>query len=314
MKILVIGSGGREHALAWRGVHEGHEVLCAPGSAAMEDDGVRCVPETGVGELEAIVALARAEAVDFVLVGPEQPLVDGLADLLREAGVPTLGASRASAVMEGSKAEAKAFMNRNGIPTARHVTVETLSAGFEAVESFETPPVVKASGLAAGKGVVVPESFDEARAALRDCLEGERFGSAGATVVLEERLEGEELSFFAISDGTRALTLSAAQDHKRIFEGDQGPNTGGMGAYVPAPLCDESLRERIVEQVVMPTLRGLSEEGTPLVGVLFCGLMISPTGVPKVIEYNVRFGDPETQPLMRGLQGPLITSARRRRS
>ncbi|MGB1698474.1 MAG: phosphoribosylamine--glycine ligase, partial [Nannocystaceae bacterium] len=213
---------------------------------------------------------------------------------------------KASAVLEGSKAQAKAFMARHEIPTARHVTVTTLDEGFAALESFDVAPVVKASGLAAGKGVTVPESFDEARTALRACIETGKFGEAGQTVVLEERMSGEELSFFAISDGTHALTLSAAQDHKRIFDGDLGPNTGGMGAYAPAPLCDEALRERIEREVVAPTLAGLKAEGMPLVGVLFCGLMVSEDGAPRVIEYNVRFGDPETQPLMLGLNAPIM--------
>jgi phosphoribosylamine--glycine ligase len=306
MKILIIGSGGREHALAWRGVHEGHQVLCAPGSAGMESDGVCCFGGVGVSDAAGILALARDEAVDFVLVGPEQPLVEGLADTLRQAGIATLGASGASAVLEGSKAVAKAFMERHNIPTARYVTVTTLDEGVAALDSFEVAPVVKASGLAAGKGVTVPESFDEARTALRACIEGEKFGEAGQTVVLEERMHGEELSFFAISDGVNALTLSAAQDHKRIFDGDLGPNTGGMGAYAPAPLCDEVLRERIEREIVAPTLAGLNAEGTPLVGVLFCGLMVSAEGVPRVIEYNVRFGDPETQPLMLGLTAPIM--------
>lgn len=310
MKILIIGSGGREHALAWRGIHEGHEVQCAPGSAGMEADGVRCFNAVGVADAAGIVALAQREAADFVIVGPEQPLVEGLADSLRAVDVATLGASRASAVLEGSKAVAKAFMERHGIPTARHITVTTLDEGFAALESFDVAPVVKASGLAAGKGVTVPESFDEARIALRACLEAGKFGEAGQTVVLEERMFGEELSFFAISDGVNALTLSAAQDHKRIFDGDLGPNTGGMGAYAPAPLCDEVLRERIEREIVTPTLSGLNAEGTPLVGVLFCGLMVSEQGAPRVIEYNVRFGDPETQPLMLGLKSPIMEHLR----
>lgn len=305
MKILIVGSGGREHALAWRCVQEGHEVLAAPGSDAIAQlAGARC-EAVGVGERAALVALAVREGVDLAIVGPEAPLVAGLGDALREAEVPTVGPSAAAAELEGSKAAAKAFMIAHGIPTARHVTVRTIEDGLRALASFQRPPVVKASGLAAGKGVTVAETAAEAEAALRECLEGGRFGEAGAEVVLEERLVGEEASFFVLTDGVNAATFEPCQDHKRIGEGDTGPNTGGMGAYCPAPVVDAAVRAKVLERVVEPTLRGLRDEGRPFVGVLFVGLMID-AGEPKVIEYNVRFGDPEVQPLMLGLKVPLV--------
>lgn len=304
-RILIVGGGGREHALAWRCALEGHEVIAAPGSDAIARlEGARCFGEAS--EPSSLVALARREAVELALIGPEAPLVAGLADQLRAAGIATVGPSGRAAELEGSKAAAKAFMARHAIPTARHVVVRGVAEGVEALAGFAEPPVVKASGLAAGKGVVVAESFAEAEAALRDCLEAGRFGAAGAEVVLEERLRGEEASFFALTDGTHVATFEPCQDHKRIGEGDRGPNTGGMGAYCPAPLVDDSVRAAILEQVVHPTLAGLRDEGRPFVGVLFCGLMIAPDGRPQVIEYNVRFGDPEIQPLVLGLEVPLV--------
>ncbi len=305
MKILIIGKGGREHALAWRCLHEGHEVHATPGSDGMSDDGVRCEP-IDASDLDAIVDYAVQQRVELAIVGPEQPLVEGLASRLRKAGVDTLGPRATAAELECSKAAAKGFMQRHAIPTANFVTVASLDDGLSALESFDRPPVIKASGLAAGKGVTVPETFDEARKALQACLSDRRFGAAGATVVVEERMFGEECSFFAICDGVRAVTLAPAQDHKRIFDGDRGPNTGGMGAYVPAPICDAAMQAKVMKTIVEPTLRGLEEEARPFVGVLFVGLMIDERGEPRVVEYNVRFGDPEAQPLMWGLASPLV--------
>lgn len=300
--ILIVGTGGREHALAWRCRHEGCRVLASPGSDAIGAVAT-CV---GNKTPEQLVALCGEESVDLVIIGPEQPLVDGLADTLRDAGIDTLGPGAAAARLEGSKADAKAFMERHGIPTAAARTVHTLDEGLAALDAFEVPPVVKADGLAAGKGVVVAQTREEAEAALRACMVDARFGEAGSTVVLEERLVGEEASFFVLTDGSSAVTFVPAQDHKRIGEGDTGPNTGGMGAYVPAPVVTPQVQARIVEAVVEPTLAGLREEGRPFVGVLFVGLMIEPDGTPKVIEYNCRFGDPEVQPLMFGLDEPLV--------
>lgn len=304
LNILIVGGGGREHALAWRCLNEGHRVVAAPGSAGMAGDGVE-IADVSVSDAEGIVDLALRERIGLAIVGPEQPLVEGLADRLRDAGVPTLGPGAAAAELEGSKAAAKAFMQRHGIPTARYVTVASLDDGLAALEGFDTPPVIKASGLAAGKGVTVPDTMDEARAALEACLSDHRFGSAGATVVIEERMHGEEASFFAICDGARAVALAPAQDHKRIFDGDQGPNTGGMGAYAPAPVCTAAICEAVTREVVEPTLAGLAEEERPFVGVLFVGLMVGGDGRARVVEYNVRFGDPEVQPLLFGLEGEL---------
>jgi phosphoribosylamine--glycine ligase len=303
-RILIVGGGGREHALAWRCHHEGSEVLAAPGSDKIAEDAE--LHAIGVGDHDAIVNLATDRAVDLVIVGPEQPLVAGLADKLRASGVATLGPSAAAAELEGSKASAKAFMQRHGIPTARHRSVSELGDALAALRDFDAPPVVKADGLAAGKGVTVPETLEEAEEAVRACLEREVFGAAGATVVLEERLRGEEASFFAVTDGEHAATFEPAQDHKRIGEGDTGPNTGGMGAYAPAPLVTEEVRTRIIDQIVTPTIMGLREEGHPFVGMLYAGLMIDAEGRPSVVEYNVRFGDPEAQPLLFGLEQPLV--------
>ena len=302
-KFLIIGGGGREHAIGWRLHAEGHEVHAAPGNPGLGAVGTN--HSRGLEDPVALVDLARALQVDLVVVGPEQPLVDGLADVMRAAGLTVFGPSAAAARLEASKAEAKAFMQAHGIPTARHVAVSSLEDGLAAVHTFEVPPVVKADGLAAGKGVTVAQTHAEAEAALRDCLEGGAFGDAGATVVLEQRLTGQEVSFFVISDGIHAATMLPAQDHKRIGEGDTGPNTGGMGAYVPAPVFTASVHAKTMERIVRPTLEGLRAQGRPFVGVLFVGLMIDEAGDPWVVEYNVRFGDPEAQPLMLGLRASL---------
>jgi phosphoribosylamine--glycine ligase len=303
-RVLVVGNGGREHALAWRLSHEGHEVLAAPGREGYGDD-ARCLA-VDTGDHAAIVACAREHAVDLVVVGPEQPLCDGLADRLRDAGIPTVGPGAAAAELEGSKAAAKRFMAAHGIPTARSHIVHDLPAALSALEQFETPPVVKADGLAAGKGVTVARTHAEAHAALEECLQRGAFGAAGHTVVLEERLEGQEVSLLALTDGTSVATFLPAQDHKRLLEGDLGPNTGGMGAYAPAPIYDDTVARAVHARILAPTLAGLRSEGRPFVGVLFVGLMIDSAGQPFVIEYNCRFGDPEVQPLLFGLRVPLL--------
>jgi len=303
MRILLLGSGGREHALAWRGVHEGHDVHVAPGSDGIAGD-ARC-HRLDLADHAAATTLATSLAPDLVIVGPEQPLVDGLADRLRAAGLAVFGPSAAAAELEGSKAHAKAFMVRHGVPTARYVRVDDLASGLAAVRSFAAPPVVKASGLAAGKGVTVAETFEEAELALRSCLEGQVFGNAGACVVLEERMAGAEASLFVVTDGERWLCLPPAQDHKRLHDGDLGPNTGGMGAYSPALICDAAVLRRVGAEIVEPTLAGLRAEGRPFVGALFVGLMID-AGVPRVVEYNCRFGDPEIQPVLFGLRAPIF--------
>ncbi len=303
-RILLVGSGGREHALAWRLSDEGHEVIAAPGREGYGHD-ARCVA-VDPSDLAALVACAREQRVDLALIGPEQPLVDGLADRLRDAGIPTVGPGAAAAELEGSKAAAKRFMEAHGIPTARSETVADIPAALAALERFAVPPVVKADGLAAGKGVTVAQTHAEAREALVQCLEGNAFGAAGRTVVLEERLVGQEVSLLALTDGTHAATFLPAQDHKRLGEGDTGPNTGGMGAYAPAPIYDETVAAAVRTRILEPTLAGLRAEGRPFVGVLFLGLMIDESGEPRVIEYNCRFGDPEVQPLLFGLRVPLL--------
>jgi phosphoribosylamine--glycine ligase len=256
---------------------------------------------------EAPLAIAKRENVGLVVVGPEGPLCDGLVDDLTREGVLTYGPSKLAAELEGSKAFMKGFAARHGIPTARHVvvTAETEAALETQVRSFEIPPVVKADGLCAGKGVVVAESHAEALAAAREMLSGSRFGAAGATVVLEERLVGNEASIHAICDGERFVLLPAAQDHKRIFDGDRGPNTGGMGTYAPAPVVTPEVMQRFESEIMLPTLRGMAVEGRPFRGTLFAGVMVTADQQARLIEFNVRFGDPETQVLMATLDGDL---------
>jgi phosphoribosylamine---glycine ligase len=304
MRVLVIGGGGREHALAWKLAQDGAEVFVAPGNDGIAEH-AECVA-VPASDPAGLVALARDREVGLVVVGPEQPLVDGLGDALREAKLPCFGPSAAAARLEGSKVDAKRFMQAHAIPTAKSVTVTDARELADALACFDAPPVVKADGLAAGKGVTVAESFAEAEAAARDCLERGIFGAAGARLVLEQRLVGQEVSFFALTDGVHAVTLSPAQDHKRIGDGDTGPNTGGMGAYAPAPIFDAAVRAKVIDRIVAPTLAGLHAEGRAFVGALFVGLMIDPRGEPWVIEYNCRFGDPEIQALVFGLDAPLL--------
>jgi phosphoribosylamine---glycine ligase len=311
-KILVVGSGGREHALALRLLQSPSvgEVIVAPGNAGT----LATPPGRGFegkklsSSQDSPLAIAKRESVDLVVVGPEGPLCDGLVDELTREGVLTYGPSKLAARLEGSKAFMKGFAARHGIPTARHV-VATNSAELEAlVASFEVPPVVKADGLCAGKGVVVAETHAEALAAAREMLSGARFGAAGATVVLEERLVGNEASIHAICDGERFVLLPAAQDHKRIFDGDRGPNTGGMGTYAPAPVVTRVVLQRFEEQVMLPTLRGMAADGHPFRGTLFAGIMVTADEQVRLIEFNVRFGDPETQVLMATLDGDLAVA------
>ena len=306
-RVLVVGSGGREHALAWKIAQSPRAgaLLAAPGSDAMADLAT-CHPEVKAGDVSGLVALARAERVDLVVVGPEDPLASGLADGLRASGIAVFGPSAGAARLEASKAFAKQFMARHGIPTAAFEVFEERDAAVAHVRERGGPCVVKADGLAAGKGVFVCDGPDEAEQALAEIMGERRFGEAGARVVIEDRLEGEEASYYAISDGVHVATLAPAQDHKRALDGDRGENTGGMGAYVPAPVVTEAVEKRILEEVVHPTIRGMAAEGHPYQGVLYVGLMIDPGGAPKVVEFNVRFGDPETQPLLLGLDGDLL--------
>jgi phosphoribosylamine---glycine ligase len=308
-KVLVVGSGGREHALALRLLMSPNvgEVIVCPGNAGTlsTPTGAAFAGKKLSSSSDAPLVIAKRENVDLVVVGPEGPLCDGLADDLTREGVLTYGPSKLAAELEGSKAFMKSFAVRHGIPTARHVVVQDPAALEAIVRSFEVPPVVKADGLCAGKGVVVAETHAEALAAAREMLSGERFGAAGATVVLEERLIGNEASIHAICDGERYVLLHAAQDHKRIFDGDRGPNTGGMGTYAPAPVVTPAVMQRFEAEVVVPTLRGMAAEGRPFRGTLFAGVMVTPDEQLRLIEFNVRFGDPETQVLMATLDGDL---------
>lgn len=308
-KVLVVGSGGREHALALKLLESPQvtEVIVAPGNAGTASLAGGVSGKRLSSTKDAPLDVAKREKVDLVVVGPEVPLCEGLADVLTREGVLTYGPSQLAAELEGSKAFMKGFAARHGVPTARHVVVSHADvAGLEKlVDSFEVAPVVKADGLCAGKGVVVAETHAEALAAAREMLSGARFGSAGATVVLEERLLGNEASIHAICDGERYVLLHAAQDHKRIFDGDRGPNTGGMGTYAPAPVVTPAVMREFEELIVKPTLRGMAAEGRPFRGTLFAGLMVTPDEHVKLIEFNVRFGDPETQVLMATLEGDL---------
>jgi phosphoribosylamine--glycine ligase len=307
MRILVAGSGGREHALVWKIAQsaQAERVLAAPGSDGMAREAA-CFPEVKAGDGPALAALCRRERVDLVVIGPEDPLAAGVADELRAAGLAVFGPSRAAARLEGSKAFARGFMARHRIPQPRFETFARVAEAREYVRLMGGPSVVKADGLCAGKGVAVCDDPDEAERALDEIMGDRRFGAAGDRVLVEERMVGDEASYFAITDGERVATLAAAQDHKRALDGDRGENTGGMGAYAPAPIVSPDVEKRVLEEIVHPTLRGMRDEGSPFVGVLYCGLMIDAAGAPRVVEFNVRFGDPETQPLVVQMDGDLV--------
>jgi phosphoribosylamine---glycine ligase len=313
MNVLVVGSGGREHALVRALAADTRvSVACAPGNAGIARDVRTHAIESG--DVEALLALAEREHADLTVVGPELPLDRGIVDRFRAANRRIFGPSRAAAQLECSKAFAKAFMTRHGIPTARFRTCDSAAEAYAVLDRGELglPIVVKADGLAAGKGVVVAATRDEATDAVRAAMEDRQFGSAGARVVLEECLSGPEVSFFAVCDGHTAIPVGTAQDHKRIFDGDHGPNTGGMGAFAPSPLADEAMRARVMREIVEPVLRGMRAEGHEYRGFLYVGLMLTCDG-PKVIEFNVRFGDPEAQAVLprveRGLYDVLSAAA-----
>ncbi|MDT8280297.1 MAG: phosphoribosylamine--glycine ligase [Erythrobacter sp.] len=303
MNILLLGSGGREHALAWQLAQSPGctRLYAAPGNPGIAEE-AECVP-LDVTNHRAVIAFCEAKAIDLVVIGPEAPLVDGLSDSLRAAGVPVFGPSQAAAQLEGSKGFTKDLCARAGIPTAGYVRTASLAEARAAITRFQPPYVLKADGLAAGKGVVIAETLAEADAALADMFAG-AFGAAGAEVVIEEFMHGEEASFFALTDGTTIIPFGSAQDHKRVGDGDTGPNTGGMGAYSPAPVLTPELRARVMAEIIEPTVRTMREEGNPYSGVLFAGLMLTAEG-PKLIEYNARFGDPECQVLMMRLRDDL---------
>ncbi len=308
MKILVIGSGGREHALAWKLAQSprASEVLVAPGNAGTAvEDKCRNVAINAT-DIDALLALVEAEGVDLTVVGPEGPLVAGIVDRFEAAGHPIFGPRAAAAQLEGSKAFAKDFLARHRIPTAHYAVFTALDAALAHVREHGAPIVIKADGLAAGKGVVVAMTLTEAESALRDMLESNAFGDAGARVVIEEFLAGEEASFIVMVDGEHALPMASSQDHKRVGDGDQGPNTGGMGAYSPAPVLTPDVHARVMREIIEPTVRGMRDDGAPFRGFLYAGLMIDADGAPKVIEFNVRFGDPETQPIMLRLRSDFV--------
>ena len=306
MKVLVVGSGGREHALAWKCAQSPRvdEVLVAPGNAGTATEPrVRNVA-VAAEDIPGLVALARHEGVALTIIGPEAPLVAGVVDAFEAAGLRCFGPRQAPARLEGSKAFTKDFLRRHGIPTAGYATFTAASFDEAWVRRQRTPIVVKASGLAAGKGVVIAASADEAVAAARAMFAGQ-FGGAGDEVVIEEFLPGEEASFIVMADGRHVLPFATSQDHKRIGDGDTGPNTGGMGAYSPAPVVTPAMHTRIMREVIEPTIRGLAADGMPYTGFLYAGIMIAPDGTPNVLEFNCRFGDPETQPIMCRLRSDL---------
>jgi phosphoribosylamine--glycine ligase len=308
MKILVIGSGGREHALAWklRQSSRVDEVIVAPGNAGTAlEPGMRNA-DVAATDVDGLVALARAEGVALTVVGPEAALAAGVGDRFRAAGLRCFGPDRIAAQLESSKAFAKDFLQRHNIPTARYAVFTELEPALAHVRKHGAPIVIKADGLAAGKGVVVALTQGDAEQTLHDMLGAHSFGDASSRVVIEEFLEGEEASYIVMSDGRHVLPLATSQDHKRRDEGDLGPNTGGMGAYSPAPVVTPEVERRILEEIVRPTIAGMAAEGAPFVGFLYAGLMIDRNGAPKVIEFNARLGDPETQPILLRLASDLV--------
>ena len=308
MRILVIGSGGREHALAWKLAQSPRvsEVLVAPGNAGTAREANCRNVDIKSSDLDGLLALVRSEGVVLTVVGPEGPLVAGIVDKFRAAGQRIFGPTEYAAQLEGSKAFAKDFLARHGIPTGYYQVFDDLELALDHVRDVGAPIVIKADGLAAGKGVIVAMTLDEAEDAIRDMLSGNVFGAAGSRVVIEEFLDGEEASFISIVEGRSALPMATSQDHKRVADGDTGPNTGGMGAYSPAPVVTPDVHARVMREIVEPTVRGMIADGHPFTGFLYAGLMIDASGAPKVIEFNVRFGDPETQPVMLRLRSDLL--------
>ncbi|HYD57597.1 MAG TPA: phosphoribosylamine--glycine ligase [Burkholderiales bacterium] len=306
MKLLVIGGGGREHALAWKLAQSPRvqKVYVAPGNGGTAlESGLENVAITSIPEL---VAFAKKQAVQLAVVGPEAPLAAGIVDAFQEAGLKIFGPRRAAAQLEASKDFAKAFMARHGLPTARYRTFSNAAEAKAYVDAEGTPIVVKADGLAAGKGVVVATRREEAHAAIDAMLTDNRFGDAGARVVIEQFLEGEEASFIVMSDGVHVLALATSQDHKRLRDDDQGPNTGGMGAYSPAPVVTPKIHARVMREIILPAVQGMARDGTPYVGFLYAGLMIDKEGNPRTLEFNCRMGDPETQPIILRLKSDLL--------
>lgn len=308
MKVLIVGGGGREHALAWKCAQSPRvdEVLVAPGNAGTATEPKTHNVDVSPDDVPGLIGLVRDEGIDLTVVGPEAPLVAGITDAFNEAGLRCFGPVAAGARLEGSKAYAKDFMQRHGIPTAAHESFDNVDEALAHVRERSNPVVVKADGLAAGKGVVVCDTREEAEQAVRDMLEDQAFGEAGRRVVIEDRLAGEEASYIVLVSGQCALEFASSQDHKALNEGDTGPNTGGMGAYSPAPVVDDNVHQRIVDRIIRPALTGLAAEGVDYKGFLYAGLMITPEGDPYVLEFNCRLGDPEAQPLLMRLRSDLV--------
>ncbi|ELJ8675017.1 phosphoribosylamine--glycine ligase [Vibrio cholerae] len=308
MQVLIIGSGGREHALAWKVAQNPQvdTIYVAPGNAGTALEHKVQNINIGITDIPALVAFAQDKAIELTIVGPEAPLVIGVVDAFRAAGLPIFGPTQSAAQLEGSKAFTKDFLARHNIPTAAYANFTEIEPALAYVREKGAPIVVKADGLAAGKGVIVAITLQEAEDAIQDMLAGNAFGSAGSRVVVEEFLDGEEASFIVMVDGENVLPMATSQDHKRVGDADTGPNTGGMGAYSPAPVVTQDVHDRVMREVIYPTVRGMAAEGNTYTGFLYAGLMIDSTGAPKVIEYNCRFGDPETQPIMMRLQSDLV--------
>ncbi|RQM75362.1 phosphoribosylamine--glycine ligase [Aeromonas jandaei] len=308
MKVLIIGNGGREHALAWKAKQSPlvTRVFVAPGNAGTAHEGSIENVAIAATDIPALLAFAKEQRIGLTIVGPEAPLVKGVVDAFRAEGLAIFGPTAASAQLEGSKAFAKDFLARHAIPTAEYQNFTEVEPALAYLREKGAPIVVKADGLAAGKGVIVAMTLTEAEEAVRDMLSGNAFGDAGARVVIEEFLEGEEASFIVMVDGEHVLPMATSQDHKRVGDGDTGLNTGGMGAYSPAPVVTDEVHRKVMEQVIMPTVRGMAAEGNVYTGFLYAGLMIDGQGNPKVIEFNCRFGDPETQPIMLRMRSDLV--------
>ena len=308
MKVLVIGGGGREHALAWKLAQSPRvaEVFVAPGNAGTAFENNVTNIDLSVSDLDGLVRFAESNAIDYTVVGPEAPLVGGLVDRFEAKGLRCFGPNADCARLEGSKAFTKEFLNRHNIPTAAYGTFTDVDQALAYLDDVGAPIVVKADGLAAGKGVILAETLDEAKSAVKDMLQGNQFGDAGRRVVIEEFLTGEEASFIVMVDGTDVLPLASSQDHKAAYEGDTGPNTGDMAADSPAPVVDQNCHNRIMSQVIKPTIHGLAADGLKYRGFLYAGIMVTVDGTPKVLEYNCRFGDPETQPILFRLKSDLL--------
>ncbi len=308
MNVLIIGAGGREHALGWKVAQNPNvkNIFVAPGNAGTALEPKLQNVNIQVEDIAGLVAFAQENAIDLTIVGPEAPLVIGVVDAFRAAGLPIFGPTEAAAQLEGSKAFTKDFLARHKIPTGAYANFTEIEPALAYVREQGAPIVVKADGLAAGKGVIVAMTLEEAEDAIKDMLAGNAFGDAGSRVVIEEFLDGEEASFIVMVDGENVLPMATSQDHKRVGDKDTGPNTGGMGAYSPAPVVTQEIHDRIMNEVIYPTVRGMAQEGHPYTGFLYAGLMIDKDGTPKVIEYNCRFGDPETQPIMMRMQSDLI--------